>query len=572
MDRREFLKATLALELALVTGLSLEQCSDAEKFYEFDPLGNLTILFIADSHAHLRPIYYREPSLNLAPANMTNTPGHIVGKDRLKYWNINSGTKEAYFQSYLDFPNLAKKYGKMGGYAHLSTLSKQIMSDRGKDRCLFLDSGDTWVGTGIGLLTEGEALVEAQNLLGIDVMSPHWEFTFGQDILFKRIKQLKADFVCQNVVYTDFEKEGDKVFKEYVIKQTKDVKVGIIGQSFPYVPLAHPRTLEENNHISEGWSFGIRPSNIQRLTDKLKNEDKVDIVIVLSHNGLEVDKKIAKEVKGIDLLITGHTHDPLPKALKIGNTILVQAGSHGKFLGRIDLDVQNKKIANFRHKLLPVLSNFIPPDPKMQELIDKWHKPYEVKLYEKLAVTESLLYRRDTFMGTFDQLIVEAIKDTYDPEIVFSPGYRWGTTLLPGDEITMKDVYDHTSITYPNVWTFDMQGEQLWMIFEDILDNLFNSDPYKQQGGDFSRLLGVEMSIKINAPVLKRIPIESIKIDGKAFNPKKLYKISAWGGNLYRAGSNLRQGAKPVYDVVRDYLKKKGKVRIEANSGIKYYA
>ncbi|MDH5682214.1 MAG: 5'-nucleotidase C-terminal domain-containing protein, partial [Spirochaetota bacterium] len=330
-----------------------------------------------------------------------------------------------------------------------------------------------------------------------------------------------------------------------------------------------------------GWSFGIKSEQLQKWTDVLRKEKKVDVVIILSHNGLEVDKKLLLNLNGVDLIISGHTHDTLPHPLvKRGNKLekspakgdfvgplLVQAGSHGKVLGRIDFEVSGGRIKEFSHKLYPIMSNAITPDPEVKSLIDKWHKPYRTKLSEKLAKSESLLYRRDTFNGTMDSVITQAIKAEYDAEIVFSPGYRWGTTLLPGDDITLKDVFDFTAVTYPKVWTFDLKGETLKNILEDILDNVFNEDPYQQQGGDFSRLQGLELVIDVNAPMLKRI--KEIKVNGKAFNPARKYKISAWGGNLYRAGENVRADARPVYDVVAKYLRSEKTVKMPQTDYIK---
>lgn len=593
MERRDFIKTAVAAELALVTGFSLESCAqkDPKEFLDFDSMGNLTILFMCDSHGHLRPVYYREPSVNLAPKGMDGTPGHITGKEKLDYWDIDSGSVDAYFESNIDFEDLAKKYGKMGGYAHLSTLVKNVRAERGNDKVLFLDAGDTWQGTAVALWTKGEALVEAQNHIGVDIMTPHWEFTYGKTVLNKRIKQFKGKFLAHNVTKSidttrddiDLEKmmevdEGGNVFEPYTITERNGLKIGVLGQSFPYIPLAHPRNLDgyDGSDVSEGWSFGIQEENIRKYVNELREKHQVDLLILLSHNGLEVDKKVAQNVKGIDVLVTGHTHDPLPKPLKINNTLLVQAGSHGKFLGRLDLEIKNKKVAGFKHKLYPVISNYIPADPEMLSIIDKWHKPFDGetkgKLGEKLAVTDSILYRRDTFCGTFDSLIVQAIKEEFDSEVVFSPGFRWGTTILPGENITLKDVYDLTALSYPNVWTFDLKGETLRDILADILDNLFNPNPYEQQGGDFSRLFGVDLKIKINIPagadIRKRI-IE-MKVGGKALDESRLYKISAWGGNLYNAGENLRQGYRPVYDVVADYLRKMKKVNIPQPDYVKF--
>ncbi len=599
MDRRDFIKATIAAEIALVTGMSFEACTKKpQKVYDFEDTGKLTLLFICDSHAHLRPMFYREPSVNIGPENMANTAGHLQGEQIFKYWNMGKKPKDVYFLSHLNFEKMAKEWGMMGGYSYIASLANQIRAHRNKENCLFLDVGDTWQGTAVGLWTNGEAIVEAQKILGVDVMTPHWEYTYGKKVLYKNVESLEKSgckFLAQNVVWDSqnaspdrmadlMDKNNKRVFKPYTIIEKAGIKIGIIGQGFPFTSKAHPVSLKDYNskdNISLEWSFNISDDKIQLLVNELKSK-KVDLIVLQSHNGLEVDKKVASTVKGIDVIVGGHTHDPVPKALEINGknssiqknfapqeleingTLLVQAGSHGKFLGRLDLDIKNKKISKYNYKLYPILPKIIKPDPVMEKHIASVHAPYEKKLSEKLATTESLLYRRDSFCGTFDKLIVEAIRDEYGSDVVFSPGFRWGTTILPGDSITLKEVYDHTALTYPDVWTYEYTGEQLIGIWAAILDNLVNPDPYLQLGGDFSRLYGVEMKIKLNIKPSEHPNSRIIdpKIGGKPVDLKKKYIASFWGGQSGQENSLEKYKHRPVYEVVADYLRKKKKVNI----------
>ncbi len=558
LTRRDFLHLAAAAGLATAADpFEALAVASPEKFLEFDPLGNLTILFITDPHGHLKPHYYREPSVNVASKMMNKTPGHLTGEDFLKFYGVRPGGVEAYFGSSAGFDELSRKYGKMGGFAHIATLVKNTRKDRG-DRVLLLDGGDTWQGTAVALWTQGKALVEAQNLLGVDAMTPHWEFTYGREIVDQRVKELKADFLAQNIRDSEW---GEAVYPAYKIYDRGGVRVGVIGQSFPYVPIAHPADL------SAGLTFGIQPERLQGYVNELRGGKKADVIALLSHNGLEVDKKLASRVNGIDFLISAHTHDAIFEPIVVNNTVVVQAGTHGKFLGRIDADVRGGKVVKYRYKLIPVLSSEIPADPQMQSLIDKEYAPYQAKLDEKLGVADVTLYRRDTFYGTFDHVIMEAIKDVYDPEIVFSPAYRWGATVPAGSQITVNDVFNVTAVTYPNVYTFDMKGEQLKLILEDVCDNVFNPDPFFQQGGDMSRLLGVTYDCHVNGAAFDRL--HNIVVNGKPLDPDKRYKISAWGGNLYRAGENVRPDTKPVYDIVADYIKRKGRVGAPAVSNVR---
>lgn len=550
LTRRDF------LELAAVAGLAtaadpLEALAKTtpDKVMEFEPLGNLSLLFITDPHGHLTPHYYREPDTNIGPASMYNVPGKLTGGKFLDHYNVKRGSVAHYFGSNLGFEELAEKYGKMGGYAHIATLVENTRKDRGEQNVLFLDGGDTWQGTAVALWTKGKAMVGAQNLMKVDAMCPHWEFTYGRDVVDDRISELSADFLAQNI---RTEPWGDQVYPAYKIYERGGVKVGVIGQSFPYVPIAHPADL------SEGLTFGIQPERMRMYVDELRKEKKVDVVVVLSHDGLEVDKKLASQVEGIDFLISAHTHDVVYRPVMVGKTAVVQAGTHGKFLGRIDVDVRGGKVRDFRYKLIPVLSSAIPEDPVMKKYIDGVYAPWNEKLSEKLGEAETTLYRRDTFYGTFDHVIMQAIRDRYDSEIAFSPAYRWGSTVPAGHEITMERVYDMTAITYPNVYTFDFRGDRLKEILEDVCDNVFNKDPYFQQGGDMARLLGVTYDCHVNNDIFDRL--HNIKVNGKPLDPNRKYKVSAWGGNLYRAGENLRPDHAPAYDVVASYIRRKGKV------------
>ena len=551
--------------LAAIAGLSLTaedvfaKLNDLnpEKLFEFKPVGNVTLLHICDMHAHLKPLYWREPSTLISARELIGTPGFLCGKAFLKYYGIKPNTMRAYFDTYIGFEELAKKYGKMGGVAHIATLVKQIKAERGNDKVLFMDSGDTWQGTAIGLFTKGLAVVEAQNALGLDVMVGHWEYTYGKDRVLELVnKHLKAEFISQNVADDMW---GDLIFKPYTIREVGGVKVAIIGNSFPYTPIANPK------EFIEGWTFGIQPERLQKFVDEVRSKG-ADVVVLLSHDGFTLDQALAKMVNGIDVILSGHTHDPAPKPVIVNNTIIVIAGSHGKYLGRLDLEVKNKKITNFAYKLYPVASNFIKPDKEVQDLVNKLYEPYEKQLSEVIGKTEAILYKRDTFYSTFDRVMMDAIKEEADCEIVFNPGYRWGTTLLPGDNITVDDVYSMAAITYPDVYRFELTGAQIKNLLEDVADNVFNSNPLYQQGGDMSRTLGLEYAIKISAPTGQRI--SDIKVNGKDLDPNRTYVVASWGGNLYKMGKNAKK-LRPSYDITIDYINRVKVVNPPLKSNVK---
>ena len=546
MNRREFMQM---LAVAAASGFALNSRSalsagNAGNFYDLPPFGNVSLLHITDCHAQLLPIYFREPNVNIGLAQSRNRPPHLVGENLLKHFGIRPGSPEAYAFTYLDFDAAAHTYGKVGGFAHLATLIKKIRASR--PGSLLLDGGDTWQGSATALWTKGQDMVDAGILLGVDVMTGHWEFTLGAD----RVKHVvdndfkgKIDFVAQNIKTNDF---GDPVFPSYVMKQINGIPVAIIGQAFPYTPIANPR------YMTPDWTFGIQDDNMQLVVNQARAKG-AQVVVLLSHNGMDVDLKMATRVTGIDAILGGHTHDgvPVPSIVKNagGQTLVSNAGSNGKFLGVIDFDVKNGKVVDIQYKLLPVFANLIEPDAKMTALIGKVRAPYEAKLAEKLAVTEGTLYRRGNFNGTFDQLILDALMEVKGADAAFSPGFRWGTTLLPGEAITMEHLMDQTAITYPYTTLTEMTGTTIKAIMEDVCDNLFNADPYMQQGGDMVRVGGISYTCDLRQTIGKRI--NNMMLNGKALDPNKKYKVAGWAP----VGEGVT--GEPIWDVVSGYLRDK---------------
>lgn len=567
ISRRDFMHIAAILGLGAVSG----GCSISSKkrvseislsdIYSFNETGTFTLLHMCDIHAHIKPLYWREPSTLISAPNLTGTPGFLCGESFSKYYGLEPSSLDAYFDTHIDFEVLAKKFGKMGGIAHIKSYLEHIRKIRGKENVLFLDSGDTWQGTGVALKSRGEAIVKAQNFLGVDVMVGHWEFTYGKERVQELAEMLNGKFISQNVIGNDpfddmFE---EHIFEPYTIETRGGAKIGIIGQSFPFTATANPQ------EFTEGWSFGLRLDTLQKYVDELREKHKVDCVVVLSHDGFSVDQEVAKAVNGIDFILSGHTHDPSPKPIVINGCAIMIAGSHGKFIGRLDVDARDGKVHGYEYKLVPIASNLIPADPDGVKLVDKLYEPYEKELNEVLGKTKNLLYKRDTFFSTFDQLINDAIMDEMKCDISFTPGYRWGTTILPGEEILMDNVYEMCGITYPNVYTFELKGAQIVQLLEDIADNVFNANPLYQQGGDMSRLGGVTYEIVVGNPTSKRI--KNLKVAGKPIESEKTYIVSAWGGNLQNAGTNLQKDKiRAVYDVTRDYIKRKKVVDV-SNSG-----
>ncbi len=551
LTKREFLQVIGA---GAVAGLGLGRYAQADAataaagLYDVARFGNVSFLHMTDCHAQLNPIYFREPNINIGVGSMKGRLPHLVGEHLLKVANVRPGTAEAHALTYLDFEQAANRYGKVGGFAHLATLIKRLKASR--PGCLLLDGGDTWQGSGTALWTKGQDMVDACKLLGVDIMTGHWEFTLGMDRVKEIVdKELKGsiEFVAQNVKTNDF---GDPVFNPYVMREINGVPCAIIGQAFPYTPIANPR------YMVADWAFGIQDENMQKMVDEARAKG-AQVVVVLSHNGMDVDLKMASRVRGIDAIMGGHTHDGMPVASIVenhgGKTIVTNAGSNGKFVAVLDFEVKDKKVADFRYKLFPVFSNMLPPDPAMQALIRKIRSPYEAKLAEKLAVTEGTLYRRGNFNGTGDQLLVDALMEVQGAEIAFSPGFRWGTTLLPGQAITREWLLDMTATTYSYATVTEMTGETIKTVLEDVCDNLFNPDPYYQQGGDMVRVGGLQYSCDPVAKMGNRI--NDMRLNGKLIDPQKKYKVAGWAPVSEEARS---AGNPQVWELVETWLKAKG--------------
>ena len=548
LSKREFFQV---LGAGTMAGMGMGAYADADAatasngLYDIGAFGNVSFLHMTDCHAQLLPVHFREPNVNLGIGSMRGNLPHLVGEHLLRTAKVRPGTAQAHALSHLDFEKAARRYGKVGGFAHLATLVKRLKASR--PGALLLDGGDTWQGSGTSLWTNGQDMVDACKLLGVDVMTGHWEFTYGME----RVKEIvekdfagKVDFVAQNVKTNDF---GDPVFKPYVIREINGVPCAIIGQAFPYTPIANPR------YMVADWAFGIQDENMQTMVNEARGKG-AHVVVVLSHNGMDVDLKMASRVSGIDAIMGGHTHDGMPVASivsnKGGQTIVTNAGSNSKFLAVLDFEVKDKRVSDVRYKLLPVFANMLPADAEMAALIRKVRAPYEAKLSETLAITEGSLYRRGNFNGTGDQLLLDAMMEVQGADIAFSPGFRWGTSLLPGQPITREWLMDMTATTYSYSTITEMTGTTIKTILEDVCDNLFNPDPYYQQGGDMVRVGGLQYSCNPMASMGRRIG--DLRLQGKAIEADKKYKVAGWAPVAEEARS---AGNKQIWEVVEQWLK-----------------
>jgi sulfur-oxidizing protein SoxB len=557
MNRRQFIQL-----MAIASAGGLLPKSPLAAIPPISTYGQIRLLHITDCHAQLLPIYYREPNINLGIGAAQGKVPHLVGKKFLGYFGIKPNTIEAHAFTYLNYLDAAQKYGKVGGFAHLATLIKNLRDNYGREKTLLLDSGDTWQGSGTAYWTRGQDMVGATNQLGVDIMTGHWEFTYNTKEILANIKKFQGEFIAQNIFVKEealfdgspaYDEDTGNAFKPYSIRELAGTRVAIIGQAFPYTPIANPA------RFIPDWTFGIRERQLQSLVNRIRDQEKPDIIALLSHNGMDVDLKIAANISGINVILGGHTHDAVPRPVEVKNnggiTLVCNAGSNGKFVGVLDFAIKNGKVKNYQYHLQPVFSNFIKADKDMQAYIDKVRKPYLNKLQEKLAVAEDVLYRRGNFNGTFDQVICDALRTQSDAQIALSPGFRWGTTILPGQDITFEDILNQTCITYPETYVKNLTGQDIKNILEDVCDNLFNPDPYRQQGGDMVRVGGMNYVCNPKQSIGKRISQMRLD-DGSSIDMNKQYKVAGWA-----TVSKPSQG-KPIWTIVAEDLRDRKTIKI----------
>ena len=555
ISRRDFLQATVAASAIYGAGsftrASAQQSLSQDKLLEFNTTGNVTLIHITDIHGQLNPVYFREPEINLGIGSVNGLPPHVTGKDFLKLFNMTPGSPEAYALTYNDFSSLAKTYGRMGGLDRVATVLNSIRSER--PDALLLDGGDTWQGSYTTHHTQGQDMVNVMNALKPDAMTSHWEFTLGIDRVTEIVENLDFPFLGANI----FDNEWDEpAYEPYKMFERGGVKIAVIGQAFPYMPIANPGLMFPN------LSFGVREERMIEVVDEVKGLG-AELVVLLSHNGFDVDRKLASRVNGIDVILTGHTHDALPEPVLVGSTMLIASGSNGKFVTRLDLDVREGEVKGFSHKLIPIFSDVIAPDPYVRALIDEQRAPFANQLKEVLGTTDQELYRRGNFNGTWDDLLCNALIDEREADIALSPGFRWGPSLLPGQDITREDLFNATAMSYPEAYRTEMSGEFLHVILEDVADNLFNPDPYYQQGGDMVRVGGMGYSIDVLKPQGSRITDMTILKTGEKVEANKSYQVAGW------ASVNENTEGPAIWDVAESWIKKQEFISIDPNTSVK---
>ncbi|MEP0565467.1 MAG: thiosulfohydrolase SoxB [Paracoccaceae bacterium] len=559
ISRRDFLQVGMAASAIYGASgfgnwakLAAQQTLTQDQLLQFDTFGNVSLIHVTDIHGQLKPIYFREPSVNIGVGGNKGAVPHVTGADFRKLYGIDDGSRSHYALSSGDFSALAQGYGRVGGMDRVATVIKAIRADR--PDAILLDGGDTWHGSYTCHHTQGQDMVNVMNLLGPEAMTFHWEFTLGSERVAEIVENLPFAALGQNIFDVEWD-EPTELFPPYKMFERGGTMIAVIGQAFPYMPIANP------GWMFPEYSFGIRDENMQAMIDEVRAAG-AECVVVLSHNGFDVDKKMASVVSGIDVILSGHTHDALPEPVIAGDTIIIPSGSNGKFVSRVDLDIRDGRMLGFRHKLIPIFSDVIEPDAEMSALIDEQRAPFESQLNEVIGKTDSLLYRRGNFNGTWDDLICDALISERDAEIALSPGVRWGPSLIPGQDITREDIFNVTSMSYGEAYRTEMTGEFLKIVLEDVADNIFNPDPYYQQGGDMVRTGGLGYRIDVGQPQGSRISNMTLLNTGEAIDPTRSYVVAGW------ASVNEDTEGPQIWDVVESHISKLGTVTVAENDSV----
>ena len=559
ISRRDFLQVGMAAT-ALVGAsgfgnwarLAAQQSLTQDQLLEFDTFGNVSLIHVTDIHAQLKPIYFREPSVNIGVGGNKGAVPHITGADFRKFYGSSDGSPAHYALSAGDFAALAKGYGRVGGMDRVATVIKAIRADR--PDAILLDGGDTWHGSYTCYQTQGQDMVNVMNALAPDAMTFHWEFTLGSERVAEIVENLPFAALGQNIFDAEWD-EPTELFPPYKMFERGGTKIAVIGQAFPYMPIANPRWMFPE------YSFGMRDENMAAMVQEVR-DDGAECVVVLSHNGFDVDKKMASVVPGIDVILSGHTHDALPEPVLVGETIILPSGSNGKFVSRIDLDIRDGRMMGYKTKLIPIFSDVIEPDAEMAALIDEQRAPYEEALGEVIGQAESTLYRRGNFNGTWDDVICDALISERDAEIALSPGVRWGPSILPGQDITREDIWNVTSMTYGEAYRTEFKGDFLKVVLEDVADNIFNPDPFYQQGGDMVRTGGLGYRIDVSKPQGERISNMTLLKTGEPIEAARSYVVAGW------ASVNEGTEGPQIWDVVEEHIRKLGTIQVQENNSV----
>jgi len=559
ISRRDFLQVSMAAS-ALIGGsgfgnwarLGAQQALSQDQLLEFDTFGNVSLIHVTDIHGQLKPLHFREPSINVGVGANKGVVPHVTGADFRKAYGIADGSPSHYALSSGDFSALAQAYGRVGGLDRIATVINAIRADR--PDAILLDGGDTWHGSYTCLKTEGQDMVNVMNALKPDAMTFHWEFTLGSERVQELVEQLPFAALGQNIFDAEWD-EPAELFPPYKMFERGGTKIAVIGQAFPYMPIANP------GWMFPEYAFGLRDENMAAMVAEVRAAG-AECVVLLSHNGFDVDKKMASVVPGIDVILSGHTHDALPEPVIVGDTIILPSGSNGKFVTRVDLDIRDGKMMGYRTKLIPIFSDVITPDPEVASLIETQRAPYAAEMAEVIGQTDSVLYRRGNFNGTWDDVICDALLSERDAEIALSPGVRWGPSVVPGQDITREDIFGVTSMSYGEAYRTEMTGEFLKVVLEDVADNIFNPDPYYQQGGDMVRTGGLGYRIDVSKPQGERISNMTLLKTGETIDPTRAYVVAGW------ASVNENTEGPQIWDVVEDHIRKTGTITVEENTSV----
>ncbi|NLD72906.1 MAG: bifunctional metallophosphatase/5'-nucleotidase [Chloroflexi bacterium] len=442
-----------------------------------------------------------------------------------------------------------------GGHARIAAL---IAAERRRHpgAVLALDNGDTLHGTYPVVHSEGEALLPILNAMGLDGMTAHWEFAYGPARFKALAQRLNYPMLAINCYE---EASGELAYPPYVVYEAAGLRVGVIGIAATIVDKTMPPS------FSKGLRFTLGNEELPGHISHLRQEERADLIVVVSHLGFPQEVRLAEEVEGIDVLLSGHTHNRIYRPVLVNGAIIIQSGCHGSFLGRLDLQLEGGKVVDWRHALITVTED-LPEDPVVRERVEAALATDRSDLAEQVGETRTPLHRYTVLEAPMDNLLLQALQSETGAEVAFSNGWRYGAPIPPGP-ITLNDLWNIIPVN-PPVSTCDLTGEEIWDMMEENLEHTFARNPYDQMGGYVKRCLGLNLYAKIENPAGQRI--QQIFVGGRPLRREQVYHAAyvTSQGVPKEYGAHHEQIGVRAIDALRRYLAQSGPVSAEIRGSI----
>ncbi|HEX2981244.1 MAG TPA: bifunctional metallophosphatase/5'-nucleotidase [Anaerolineaceae bacterium] len=434
-------------------------------------------------------------------------------------------------------------FREAGGYARIAGLLAQIRGEK-PGSVLFCDCGDTLHGTYPAVQTRGQAVIPSLNALAPAAMTAHWEFAYTPPVLEEESQQLNFPMLALNVYYQG---RRERPFPGSTIVESGGLRVGLIGLASNIVDKTMPPA------FSQGLYFSLGREELPGEIERLRVEEHADLIVLISHLGFPQDMQLMAHVPGVDVCLSAHTHHRLAQPVLQGKTLIIQSGSQGSFLGRLDLEVEDGSLSGFQHQLIEVTPD-LPADPHVAELVRQAVDPFRAELEPVVGQTAVDLYRGEALQSSMDHFILAALLETTGASLAFSNGWRYGAPVPAGD-VRMRDLYNMVPMN-PPISTVELTGLELREMIEENLEHTFARDPFRQMGGYVKRALGIKVYFKIENPFGQRV--QQIFVGDEEVRPGETYSTAfiTAQGVPEKYGQNRQDTSERIVPAMRAYLER----------------